>query len=114
MTKIATTLAIALSLSGCAGAITTATNDINALTGALSSPQATQAAANLKAGMTALLCDVGDVAALASAIETQVKAGKAAIKDTQTLYVISGDTCLTLGGQVIGPTTVPAGVTSGS
>jgi PBP1b-binding outer membrane lipoprotein LpoB len=99
-----------LALSGCSQVV----SDINSVTGALSSPQATQAAANLKAGATALICDVGSVADLTAAIEAQVKAGKAAIRDSENVYVIAGSVCSTLGGTVVGPVIVPAGVTSGS
>ncbi|MGD1035903.1 MAG: hypothetical protein ABR878_01665 [Roseiarcus sp.] len=98
--------ALALGLAGCASAVNTAVSDINSLTGALSSPAATQAAANLKAGAKALACDVSGASALADQIAAAVKAGTAVIRDASSVYVVSSDVCAALGGAPIGPAIV--------
>jgi len=102
--------AFALALSACS--VTTAVNDINSLTGALSSPAANQAAANLKAGAQAVACTVADVDIVAQEIELNVTVPKAyavAIKrDTTSIYVVSTAACAFFGGTAIGTQTVPA------
>ena len=106
MRKLIPLALLAIPLAGCSSVV----SQINSVTSALSSPQATQAAANLKSGATALICFVGDTAALASAIEQQVSAGKAAIRDSENVYVVTGSVCATLGGQIVAPVIVPPGV----
>jgi hypothetical protein len=95
--------ALAASLGGC----NSIASGINSITGALSSPQAAQAVANLKAGNQALLCALADVTAVAAVLDQQIKAGAALYKDSSDAYVVSGTICLALGGQVIGSVTVP-------
>jgi hypothetical protein len=102
---------ITLALSGCSATqittdATAISGGINAIATAASSPGATQAAANLKAGAVALLCGVNDVAAIASQVEAQISAGNALIKDTQDIYVASSTICGALGGSVISPSVV--------
>jgi hypothetical protein len=109
-------LASALALSGCAG-FTNAANSvaagINTVSAAASSPAATQAVSNLKAGAQAILCDVGNVSAVATQVLTAVKAGKALIADTQTVYAASSIVCASLGGSVIASgVTVPTTATT--
>jgi hypothetical protein len=95
-----------VTLAGCNG-VTNAVNGIDAITGALSSPAANQAAANLKTGTTAVVCDVGNVAALASKIEAAIRAGSALVKDTADVYTVSSSVCAALGGASQGTATVP-------
>jgi hypothetical protein len=95
-----------VALSGCN--TTSAVNAINSVTGALSSPAASTAANNLKVGATALICDVGDASALTNQIATQIGAGRALIKDSENVYVISSTVCAALGGAVVGQGLVPA------
>jgi hypothetical protein len=79
---LAAALAASVFLAGCAqlgqdfaaGAASVATG-VNAVAGALSSPAATQAAANLKAGSQAIVCDFSAVANAADQIALAVKAG---------------------------------------
>jgi hypothetical protein len=103
----------ALSLSGCANGIPTVVNDINAVTAALSSPAATQATANLKAGSQAIACAVGDISQLVGNVAVAVGGsgpGNAVlIRDAASVYVASATVCTTLGGSVIAVETVPAG-----
>jgi len=102
-------LALALaSVTLCGCNTTSAVKAINSLTGALSSPAASTAASNLRAGATALICDVGDVSLLTNQIATQIGAGHALIKDSQNVYVVSSTVCAALGGAVVGPEIVPA------
>ena len=98
-------VALAIAMAGCSS-ITTAVNDINALAGALSSPSATQAALNLKAGAEALVCQVADVSALAGQIEKQGLGSTVLVKDTTDLYVLSAPVCTALGGSVMSGTVV--------
>ncbi len=111
MKNLAVVSALAFSLAGCNG-VTTLTNDINAVTGALSSPAANQAAANLRAGAQAIACSVANVAALVKQIESGVqipsKYAVAIVRDTNTVYVVSTDACAFFGGQSLGPEVVPA------
>lgn len=105
-------VALAIALAGCSS-VTTAVNDINAFTGALSSPSANQAAANLKAGAEALVCQVADVSALAGEIEKQGLGSKVLVKDTTDLYTASSAVCAALGGSALpGTVTVPASATT--
>lgn len=106
---------LALALSGCSSLSSGIANFGNSVAGAInnvstaaSSPAATQAAANLKAGMTALVCYVGDVSALTNQIATQIGAGHALIMDSANVYVISANTCTALGGSVVGNGTIPS------
>lgn len=91
-------------LAGCASI----SNGINSVTASLSSPNATQAAANLKAGAMAFVCAVNSVSAIASEVAVQVDAGKVAVRDTHTVFVVSGTLCKALGGVVTGTAVVPA------
>jgi hypothetical protein len=104
-------LAVALALSGCQSTVSTIVSDINAVSGALSSSQTTQAAANLKAGAQAIVCDVSGVASLAQTIEKQGLGGKVLAKDTTDVYTVSSAVCSTLGGASVGAATVPATAT---
>jgi len=100
--------AAAIALSGCANVIDAATDDINKVAAALSSPAATQAAANLKARSQAIACDFSAVANAADQIALAVAAGKAVQKDAQTALVVSDIVCKSLGGTPMGTVAVPA------
>ncbi|MGD1016758.1 MAG: hypothetical protein ABR863_10020 [Roseiarcus sp.] len=101
-------IAAAIALSGCANVIDAATDDIAKITATLSSPAATQAAANLKAGSQAIACDFTAVANAADQIALAVAAGKAVQKDAQTALVVSNIVCTALGGAPMGTVTIPA------
>ena len=95
--------ASALALSGC----NTVVSDINKVTGALTSPQAQQAVANLKSGSQAFICAVNGVAVVYANVATAIGEGKAAIHDANTILVISSALCASLGGSVTGTAVVP-------
>jgi hypothetical protein len=101
-------VAAAIALSGCANVIDAATDDIDKVAAALSSPAATQAVANLKAGSQAIACDFSAVANAADQIALAVAAGKAVQKDAQTALVVSDIVCTALGGRPMGTVAVPA------
>lgn len=99
--------ALAVSLSGCAQV----TSGINSLTSALASPNATQAAENLRAGAMALVCNISSIAKLAAVIETGIAQGNVATIDpksalaqvydvTNTVIVTSAAVCGALQGSV--------------
>jgi Ca2+/Na+ antiporter len=92
----------ALALSGC-----NAVDNINSVTGALSSPQATQAAANLKAGAQAIVCAVNGASAAYNQIAIAIKEGKAAINDANNILTVTTVLCKSLGGVPSGVATVP-------
>lgn len=100
---LAAVAVLAIGLSGCV-----ISDDINSITASLSTPAATQAAANLKAGATALLCTISNVSAVAQGLNAQVKAGTVMVRDTNTVYIVSSTLCASLGGTVTGSATVPA------
>ena len=79
MNKLLIALALAASLAGCAQIA----SGINAVNGALTSPAANQAVANLKSGSQAILCAVANTAAVAGALEQAVNSGQAIVKDTR-------------------------------
>ena len=100
-------IALAMSVSGCAQV----TSGINSLTSALASPNATQAAANLRAGAVALVCNISSIAKLAAVVETGIaqgdvakidpKSGLAQVYDvTNTVIVTSEAVCDALQGSV--------------
>ena len=91
-------VAIAFALAGCNSAV----SNINAVTGALTSPQAQQAVANLKAGSQDFICVVNGLAAAYDQIAVAVDEGKAAIKDANNIYTVSSVLCKSLGGTVTG------------
>ncbi|HEY1453763.1 MAG TPA: hypothetical protein VGF57_09910 [Roseiarcus sp.] len=98
-------------LAGCSST-TGLVSGINAVAGALSSPTATQAAANLQAGAKAIVCDVSGVASLAQSIEKQGVGSKVMAKDTSDVYAASSAVCAALGGSAVpGTVTVPASAT---
>jgi len=112
---LAALLLAASALAGCAqlgkdfvvGAASVASG-VNAVSGALSSPAATQAAANLKAGAAAIACDVSSASTVWTQINAAIAAGKAITRDAQTIYAVSSILCTSLGGTVLGPEVVPA------
>ncbi len=100
-------LALAASLAGCAQV----TSGINSLTAALGSPNATQAAANLRAGAIAFVCNISSIAKLAAVVETGIAQGNVATIDpksglaqvydiTNTVIVTSTAVCGALQGSV--------------
>ena len=91
-------ITVAFALSGCNSAV----SNINAVTGALTSPQAQQAVANIKAGSQAFVCVVNGLAAAYDQIAVAVDEGKAAIKDANNIYTVSSVLCKSLGGTVTG------------
>lgn len=99
-----------LGAPGCASqcSVTDVACNLNADAGALSSPAANQAVANIKAGAKAIVCAVPSVAQIADQIAQQTKAGQVAIKDAQTVYAVSSTVCAALGGTSTGTATVPA------
>lgn len=101
---IIASLAFMCLASGCAQI----SSGINSVTGALSSPSANTAIANLKAGGQALLCAVANTAAVSGAIANAVNANQAIIRDSQNIYVISSDLCTVFGGKVVSTVTLPA------
>jgi len=104
ITILSACILLSLGVTGCA----TISADFNQVTKDLSSPQTTQAVANLKAGSAAVLCAIAGLSNETSAIAAAVNAKQAIIKDSQTAYVISGSLCLSLGGTVGATVTVPA------
>lgn len=76
--------------------------DVNAITGALSSPAANQAAANIRIGATAFVCAVSSISNLTNQISTEIGAGHALIKNSGNVYVISKAICGALQGVVTG------------
>ncbi|MBS1725017.1 MAG: hypothetical protein JSS66_18920 [Armatimonadetes bacterium] len=72
----------------------------------LSSPQTTQAVANLQAGSRALVCALSNAAAVATQVEQAVEAGEAAIGTTGKVFTASAIVCASLGGTVTGTATV--------
>lgn len=104
-------LAASAALSGCSA--------YNSVIGALSSPQTTQAAANVQAFTTGFVCGLGSLSGLASSVQSQLKAqmnvGNAMIAtDTGIVYVVATSICLSLGGKVAGvtPVAVPSTATT--
>ena len=100
-------IALAMPVSGCAQV----TSGINSLTSALASPNATQAAANLRAGAVALVCNISSIAKLAAVVETGIAQGDVAKIDpksslaqvydvTNTVIVTSEAVCAALQGSV--------------
>jgi hypothetical protein len=110
MNKLIIAMPLVLGLAGCANGVNAIATDINTLTGALSSPAATQAAANLKAGAQAVLCDISSAANVGVQLAQAVSAKQAIIKDAQTVYVVSSTLCAALGGNTIGTAVVPTSV----
>ena len=100
--------AFALALCSCAQVV----SDINSLTGALSSPAANQAAANLKAGAAAVACTVASVDQVVQEVENDVgvpsKYAAVIKRDTKTVYVVSEAACAYFGGTYAGTVTVPS------
>ncbi len=84
--------ALALALSGCA--------EFDRLTATLSSPQTTQAVANLQSGARALICALSNASAVAAQVEAAMEAGQAVIGPTGKVYVASAIVCASLGGTV--------------
>ena len=85
-----------IALAGCAKIIA----DVNSTTAALSSPQATQAAANVKAVTLGITCAVASTSSLLQQIQ-QLGGGKnnaIAVRDEQTVCVAAAATCNALGG----------------
>ena len=105
-------LALAAALAGCSSTGSSVVNAVNSVTGALSSPSANQAAANLKAGALAIVCHVADVSAIAGQIEQQGLGSKVLAKDTTDVYAASSAVCAALGGSAVpGVVTVPVSAT---
>lgn len=119
MMRHARLLAAALALAGLAGCSSTSNfatnfaNGINTVTAALSSPQASQAVANLKAGADALICNIASLDAEAAKIETGIAGGSVATIDpksslgkayevTSTVLTVSQTVCTDLGGAIGG------------
>ena len=94
----------ALALSGCNSVV----SNINAVSGALTSPQTTQAVANLKAGSQAIVCAINGAAVVYDNVVTTIKAGKATIQDANNILTVSSAICTGLGGVPTGVATVPA------
>ena len=104
---LALALFASFSLGACAtvqNGINGAETDISNLFGILSSPQANQTFANLKAGAQVFTCAVANVAAAAASIQKEVNAGAAIPVDESDLLVVSGAVCSLLGGTVTGTT----------
>jgi hypothetical protein len=95
--------AAAFGLAGCAAV----DSQITQLATTLSSPAATQAAANLKAGAQAIACDFSAVANATAQIADAVEAGGVK-RDAQTALVVSNIVCTSLGGTPMGTVIVPA------
>jgi len=85
-----TIVALSFALGGCAA--------LDRATGWLASPQTAKAADTLRSGAIAFSCDIASSAALASKIETAVKANKAIIDTTGAVYTVSSAVCVSLGG----------------
>ena len=102
--KLALAAACALALAGC----NTVVADINAVSGALTSPQTTQAVANLKAGSQAIVCAINGAAVVYDQVVTTIKAGKATIRDANNILTVSSAVCTGLGGVPTGVAVVPA------
>jgi len=90
----ASALALAVSISGCQKV----TSDLNSFNAALASPQATQAAANVRNWTVAVTCTIANGAQLAGQIEAAVSAGKAVQTTTGKIYTVSAAVCKALGG----------------
>ena len=106
--KLALAAACALALSGCSKVVA----DINAVSGALTSPQTTQAIANLKAGSQAIVCGINSADVVYDNVVTTIKAGKATIQDANTILTVTSDVCTGLGGVPNGTAVVPASAVS--
>jgi uncharacterized protein YceK len=107
--KLGVTLGLlaGLALSGCSSVV----SGINSVTGALSSPAANQAAANLTAGAIALVCNIQSIASLATVVETGIANGSIATINpnsglaqtydiTNTVLTVSSAVCTSLKGTV--------------
>jgi hypothetical protein len=119
LSKISVIALVAVSLVGC----TQLTADINNLTAALSSPNANQAASNLRAGALAFVCNIASIAKLAGVIEVGIANGNIATINpnsglaktydiTNTVIVTSTAVCSSLQGSV-GATATVTDVTNG-
>lgn len=97
--SVLSVLMLGEAVAGCNAVV----SDINSVTAALSSPQASQAAKNIRSVSTAVACNVAVATADYQQLLAQISAGKAAIKDAQVAYTISSVICVDLGGAVIGP-----------
>jgi uncharacterized protein YceK len=108
MKKILLVAALALGLSGCSTLIA----DFNAATTALSSPQTTQAIANLKAGAVAIACDTASISNLLASIAKQVggtsHGNVVFTRDAESVYVASSTLCTAGGGIIAGMETIPS------
>ena len=90
-------LVMVLGLGGC-----TVANDINSVTASLSSPAANQAAQNIRTLATAVVCDVSSAAVVYNEVLVEVQAGKAAIRNGNTIYAVSTTICDALNAPVLG------------
>ena len=88
------------------------TSDINSISGALTSPQTTQALANLKAGAVAIACDTASISNLVASIAKQVggtsHGNVVFTRDAESVYVASSTLCTAGGGIVAGSETIPS------
>jgi hypothetical protein len=97
-------IAVPLALVACS-----TTNPLQSVINTLSSPQATQAASNLKTITMSLTCTVANLSALESQIAPLITQGQAAIRDSQTACVVSTAVCDSLGGTAVAAScTAPA------
>jgi hypothetical protein len=89
-----------------------ATSGINEISGALTSPQATQAFANLKAGAVAIACDTANISGLVASIAKQVggtsHGNVVFTRDATSVYVAASTLCTAGGGIVEGKETIPS------
>jgi hypothetical protein len=85
---------LAGALTGCAQVA----SDLNTLNAALASPNATQAATNLKNWTVAVTCAIANTAQLATEIEAAINAGTAVQTTTGKIYTVSATVCKALGG----------------
>ena len=90
--------ALALTASAALAGCAEVTSGINSVTAALSTPAATQAAANIKSVTLSFTCTVANVSAVESQIASLVSTSQAAIKDSQTVCLASSALCDALGG----------------
>lgn len=96
---LAGALSLALAVSGCTSFINASVSDINAVTTALSTPQAQQAIATLKSAYGGIVCGVGTLASLTAAVAADVKATKT-VQGATIVAMTSVTLCTSIGGVV--------------
>lgn len=98
MKRIAIIAALGVSLSGCA--------QILALRDQLADPKTAEALAVARGWAQVATCSISNLSAVATKIETAVKADQAALDTTGQVFTVSAIVCQSLGGSVTSLQTV--------